>query len=152
MTLNLGMHPQVLEYYHFAQMMTLGWLWPILRQGQIWSLMLLYGKKVKQWIFQKLQYCRLWFETSNRWPKWLEVSVDVKTLSPGGCKPPALGLHTCIKSWKNCIKSLQRDVFETCTKWVKWQRLSADIKILSPGSCLPLPLGYIHVLDHEKIV
>ena len=25
----------------FAQMMTLGWPWPILRQGQIWSLMLL---------------------------------------------------------------------------------------------------------------
>ena len=38
----------------FAQMMTLGWPWPILRQGQIWSVMLLYGIKVKQWIFQKL--------------------------------------------------------------------------------------------------
>ena len=38
----------------FVQMMTLDWPWPILRQGQIWSLMLLYGKKVKQWIFQKL--------------------------------------------------------------------------------------------------
>ena len=37
----------------FIQMMTLGWPWPILRQGQIWSFMLLYGKK-KQWIFQKL--------------------------------------------------------------------------------------------------
>ena len=38
----------------FVQMMTLGWPWPILRQGQIWFIMLLYGKKVKQWIFQKL--------------------------------------------------------------------------------------------------
>ena len=38
----------------FVQMMTLGWPWPILRQGQIWSPMLLYGKKIKQWIFQKL--------------------------------------------------------------------------------------------------
>ena len=28
--------------------------WPILRQGQIWSLMLFHGKKLKQWIFQKL--------------------------------------------------------------------------------------------------
>ena len=36
----------------FVQMMTLGWPWPILRQGQIWSL--LYGKRVNQWIFQKL--------------------------------------------------------------------------------------------------
>ena len=35
-------------------MMALGWPWPVLRQGQIWSLMLLYGQKVKQWIFQKL--------------------------------------------------------------------------------------------------
>ena len=32
----------------FIQMMILAWPWPILRQGQIWSLMLLYGKKVKQ--------------------------------------------------------------------------------------------------------
>ena len=38
----------------FVQMMTLGWSKPILRQGQIWFPMLLYGKKLKQWIFQKL--------------------------------------------------------------------------------------------------
>ena len=38
----------------FVQMMTLGWPWPILQEGQIWSLVLLHGKKVKQWIFQKL--------------------------------------------------------------------------------------------------
>ena len=37
----------------FVQMMTLGWHWPILQQGQIWSPMLLYGKKVKQWIFSE---------------------------------------------------------------------------------------------------
>ena len=30
------------------QMMSLGWPWPVLCQGQIWSLVLLYGKKVKQ--------------------------------------------------------------------------------------------------------
>ena len=50
-----------------AQMMTLGWLWPILRQGQILSHMLLYGKKVKHGFFRN--YCRLWLETGNRWPK-----------------------------------------------------------------------------------
>ena len=38
----------------FVQMMTQGWPWPILWQGQILTLMLLYRKKVKQWIFQKL--------------------------------------------------------------------------------------------------
>ena len=31
--------------------------------------------------------CRLWVETSNRWSKWQEVSVDIKILSPGGCLP-----------------------------------------------------------------
>ena len=30
--------------------------------------------------------------------------VDIKTLSPGGCMPPAPGLYTWIKSWKKCIK------------------------------------------------
>ena len=39
---------------NFIQMMTLGWPWPVLRQGQIWSPMLLYGNKLKGWIFQKL--------------------------------------------------------------------------------------------------
>ena len=38
----------------FVQKMPLGWPWPVSQQGQIWSLMLLYGKKLKQWIFQKL--------------------------------------------------------------------------------------------------
>ena len=28
----------------FVQIITLGWPWPILRQGQIWSHRLLYGK------------------------------------------------------------------------------------------------------------
>ena len=32
---------------NFVQMMTLGWPWPSLRQGQIWSLMLVYGEKGK---------------------------------------------------------------------------------------------------------
>ena len=45
----------------FIQMMTLDWPWTILRHGQIWSLMLLYGKKVKQWIFQKLLSSVIWY-------------------------------------------------------------------------------------------
>ena len=82
----------------FIQMVTLGWPWLILRQGQIWSLMPLYEKKVKQWLS-----CRLWFETSNRWPTWQEVSVDIKSLSLGGCMLPAPGLYTCIKSWNKIV-------------------------------------------------
>ena len=67
------------------------------------------GKKVNNGFFRN--YCRLWFETSNRLSKWQEVSVDIKTLSLGGCMPPARGyIYTCIKLWKkNCIKSDFKD-------------------------------------------
>ena len=34
--------PSASSTIEFIQMMTLSWPWPILRQGQIWSLMLLY--------------------------------------------------------------------------------------------------------------
>ena len=79
-------------------------------------------------------YCRLWFETSIRRPKWHEISVDMKTymykirlqryflkpattewndktflliskLCPLGAVCPCPGLYTCTKSWKKCIKS-----------------------------------------------
>ena len=40
---------------------------------------------------------------------------------PRGLSASALGLYTCIKSWKKLYKiRLQRDFFETCNKWVKW--------------------------------
>ena len=89
----------------FVQMMTLGWSWPILRQCQFWSLMLWIVWEKGKTLFFYRNYCRLWFETNNRWPKWQEVSVDIKIMSPWGCMSPAPGLYTCIKSWKNCIKS-----------------------------------------------
>ena len=53
-------------------------------------------------------YSSQWFKTSNRRPKWQEVPVNIKTMSLGGCMPPALGLYTCIKSWKNCINQTSK--------------------------------------------
>ena len=47
MTLKLGMRTEYSSITKFVQMMRLSWPCPILRQGQIWSLMLLYGKKNK---------------------------------------------------------------------------------------------------------
>ena len=88
----------------FVQLIALGWPWPILRQHQNWSLMLLHGKKVKQWIFQKVLSSMIW-----NYQQMTEVTRNFcwhQNLSPGGCMPPAPGLYTCIKSWKkNCIKS-----------------------------------------------
>ena len=42
-----------------VQTMTMGWPWLNLRQGQMWSLMLLYAKKVKQWIFFRNYYIKV---------------------------------------------------------------------------------------------
>ena len=59
---------------------------------------------------------------------------------PKGLSVPALGLYTCIKSWKKLYKiRLQRIFFLTCSKWPKWQEVSVDIKILSPGFVCPWP-------------
>ena len=103
----------------FVQMMTLSWPWPIYGKVKFGPLCFCMGKRKNNGFFRN--YCRLWFETSNRWPKWQEVSVDIKTLSPGDCMPPAQGLYACIKLWKKWHKIRhQRDFFETWTKWVKW--------------------------------
>ena len=88
----------------FVQMMTLGWSWPILRQDQVWSLTLLYGKKVKQWICFR-NYCRLWFETSNRWSEWQEVSVDIKMMPLGAVYPLPWGYIHVLNHEKESIKS-----------------------------------------------
>ena len=73
----------------FAQMRTLGWPWPILQQGRLWSLMLLYWKKVNNGFFRN--YCCLWFEINNRWLTWQEVSFDIKTCPLGAVCPLSRG-------------------------------------------------------------
>ena len=50
MTLKLGMQHWELGLTKFVQMMTLGWPWPILRQGQIQLLRRLCRKNAKKWI------------------------------------------------------------------------------------------------------
>ena len=70
--------------------------------------MLLYEKKVKQWIFQKL----LQLATDDR--------SDKKFLLTSKLCPLPRGYIHVLNHEKNCIKSrLQRDFFETCNKWVK---------------------------------
>ena len=143
----------MLKYYQVGSNDTPGWSWPILWQGQIWSFIFLYGKNGKQWIFFR-NYCSLWFETSNRWPKWQDVSVDINTLSPEGCMPAVSGLYTYIKSWKKKI------VLNQTWKRFLWN-LQQMGKVIRPfcwhqtfapwGLSAPAPV-YIHVLNHEKIV
>ena len=49
--------------------------------------------------------CCLWFETCNRWPKWQEVSVDIKTCPLGAVCPMPRGYIHVLNHEKNCIKS-----------------------------------------------
>ena len=75
-----------------------------------------------------------------------------KNSDPRGLSATALGLYTCIKTWKIMYKiRLQRYFFETCNKWAKWESFSVDIRILFTKGCLPLPQGYIHVEKHKKM-
>ena len=57
---------------------------------------------------------------------------------PRGLSASALGLYTCIISWKKLykIRRLRHFFFKICNNWVKWQDISVDIKTLSPGGCL----------------
>ena len=62
--------------------MTLGWPWPILQQGQIWSPMLSYGEKLIE--------SHLMEETYSKWPEWQKVYVKIK-FRPQGVVCPGPG-------------------------------------------------------------
>ena len=53
MTLNIGMQHRVLKYYQVCSDDDPGLTLVYFTVRSNWSVMLLYGKKVKQWIFQK---------------------------------------------------------------------------------------------------
>ena len=65
-----------------VQIMTLGWPWPILRQGQIWSHRLLYGIKWKSFFFGN--YCSLRSQSclkhSTKWVNEVEWVSKVKVI------------------------------------------------------------------------
>ena len=69
MTFNLGMHHRVLEYYQVCSNDDPGLTLTYFTAKSNWSLMLLYGIKVKQWIFQKLLSSMIW-----NWQQMTEVT------------------------------------------------------------------------------
>ena len=71
-----------------------------------------------------------------------------KNFDPKGLSVPALGLYTCIKSFKMCLKSYFKEHFKTCNKWAKW--LSVDINICPQGVVCPCP-GAIYMYKSIKI-
>ena len=82
--------------------------------------------------------------------KWQDISVDVKTLSPGGCLPcpGAIYMHKIMK------KSIQSDFKEMFLKLATNDRSDKRFLLTSkfrPLGCLPLTCGYIHLSNHEKM-
>ena len=70
-------------------------------------------------------------------PKWLSV--------------PALGLYSCIKSLKMCLKSYFKEiVLKLATNGQKWLGLSVDINICPQGVVCPCP-GAIYMYKCIKI-
>ena len=117
----------------FVQMVTLGWPWPILWQGQICPFCFYMGKSVrKSFNGRNLQQM-----TRVTWGIFLPKNSDT-----------ALGLYTCLKIWNMCKIRLQKYFLETCNKWAKWPGFSVGNRILSSKGCLPLSRGYIHVEKH----
>ena len=83
--------------------MTLDWPLPILWQGQIWSLMLLFGKTVRK------SFSGRNLQQMTRVAKGL---CKNKNSYPRGSSAPAPGLYTCIKTGIHiCIKSDFKDIF-----------------------------------------
>ena len=87
----------------FVQMMTLGWPWPILRQGQIWSFMFLYGEKGKTMDFSKtIVVCDLKLATDDQSDKKFLLTSILCPLR-AVCPLPRGYIHV-LNHEKNCIK------------------------------------------------
>ena len=69
--------------------------------------------------------------------KWQDISVDIKTLSPGGCLPLPWGYIYVYNHEKNCIKSDFKEIFFKLAANDRNDKVSVDIKILSPGVVCP---------------
>ena len=104
----------------FVQIMTLGWHWPILLQGQIWSLMLLYGKKGKTVDFSEtIGVYDLKLATHDGSDKKFLLTSKLCPLE-AVCPLPRGYIHVLYHEKKMYKIKFQRNFFETCKKWVKW--------------------------------
>ena len=81
-------------------MMTLGWPWPILFQGQIWSLRLFNGKKWKMWIFSA--------HLSTKCSWW--AIVTSLCLSSCVVRRASVRLASCVNLWTWLVNTLEATV------------------------------------------
>ena len=110
-----------------VQIMILGWPWPILRQGQIWSHRLLYGKSENYLFFGN--YCSLWSQNClkhlAKWVYEVEWVSKVKAILWPWSKVTQISklkLVSCRNSWaiwnQSSYESLRENGNENLYKWV----------------------------------
>ena len=149
MTLKLGMQHRVLEYYpvcsnddHRLQMTYFTARSNLVPYAFVWEK----GKTMD--FSETIVVYDLKLATDGRSDKTFLLTT--KPCPLGAVCPTAPELYTCIKSCKNCIKS---DFKEISLKLAT----NGDVFLLTSkfcplGAVCPCPRGYIHVLNHEKIV
>ena len=112
-----------------VQIMILGWPWPILRQGQIWSHRLLYWKMWKLLLFFFGNYCSLrsqsCLKNSTKWVNEVEWVSKVKAIVWPWSKVTQISkfkLVFLINSWaiwnQSSYESLRENGNESLYKWV----------------------------------
>ena len=112
----MGVLPKLFKLWPWVvQIMTLGWPWTILRQGQIWSHRLLYGKSENYLFFGN--YCSLGSQSClkhlAKWVYEVEWVSEVKViLWPWPCSKV-----TQISMWKICFSQKQLGDLELKFIW-----------------------------------
>ena len=116
-----------------VQIKTLGWSWPILRQGQIWSHRLVYGKKWKLFIFGT--YCSFRSQSClkhlAKWVYEVEWVSKVKVILWSWSKVTQISklnvwLLACILRW--AIQGLRALLF-----YVMGKALSGELSYIRAG-------------------
>ena len=131
----------VLEYYQVCSNNDPGLTLITLRQGQISSLMLLYGKKVKQWSFSEtivVYDLKLVIDDQSD-KKFLLTS---KLCPQRAVCPLPRGYIHVLNHEKYCIKSDFKDISWKLATNEKTFLLTSK---LCPWGCLPQLRGYINV-------
>ena len=109
---------------------------------------------IKSWkkLF-KIRLQRHFFKTCNKWMKWQDSSVGIKTLSPGGCLPlpGAIYMHKIMK--KKCIKSDFKEIFfKLTTNDRSGKMFLLTSKFLPQGVVSPCPGSIYMYKSMEKNV
>ena len=96
MTLKLGMQHWVLEYYQGCSNDDPGLTTYFMARSNLVPYAFVWEKGKTMDFSETIVVYDLKLATDDQSEK--EVSIDIETLSPGVCMPPALGIYTCIKS------------------------------------------------------